>query len=390
MSKINIPKNILKELYTDQRLSIAKIAKKLNCHPRTVHRKMKQYRVKSRTLSEAATKVLTSKERLRELYNKKGLSTEQIGKLYNCSHATILNKMKIYKIKRRSRLGSRKSVKIPKYVLKNLYGKQKLSQAQIAKKLGYSICAIQKKMQAHNIKPRSYSEANTIYPKYDFGEHLKEKAYLIGFRLGDLSVKRKGSLIHVGCSTTILEQVQLIKNLFSKYTNVYTKESRILNNKQVIDIQCLLNESFNFLLPKEDKVEDWILKNNKLFFAFLAGYIDAEGYIFTRLSNKNSKTPTAGFELQSYDKNILHQIWKKLNSLNIECPKPLISKPKGYTAKSGIKNNNDLWRLSVNKKDSLLVMLTSIESYIRHGKRKKRLKEAKQNIIFRNKFLKKS
>ena len=279
-------------------------------------------------------------------------------------------------------MGLIKPILIIPDMLKDLYEKRKLSETEIAKRLGCSRHVIETRMKLYDIKPRSYRESNTKYPKTDFSGNLFEKAYLIGFRLGDLSVDRRRFLIHVGCSTTLEPQVDLIKKLFSPYTFVYTKPSRILKGKWVIDIQCLLNDSFQFLLPKKDIIENWILKNDTCFCAFLAGYIDAEGHIFTRLQKK-SITPFSGLEIQTYDKTILHQTWEKLNRLGIECPRPLLNKPAGYVSKSGIINNGDCWRLSITKKKSLNQLFEKIYPFIKHQKRRNDLEEAWQNTRLR-------
>lgn len=382
MGQANIPKNILKDLYMNKKLSMEKIAKRFHCDPTTIQRIMRKYRIRSRTLSEAAREVFIPKQTLKKLYYTKKLSTGRIGKLYHCSHATILNIMKIYELKRRSRLGTRKPVTIHKKALREFYLDKKLSQAQIARKMKCSRCAVEKLMKKYDIKPRTLSEAQMKYPKYNFSEDLIEKAYLIGFRLGDLYVTPAKFQIQVSCSTSRLEQVKLIRTLFQKYTKITIRQNRIIKGQLITDIKFLLNKSFKFLLPKKDEIEPWISKNKKFFFAFLAGYIDAEGHIFVRLYKK-SKTPIAGFEIQSYDKNILFQAWKQLNKLGIRCQKPLMSKPKGYISKSGIINRKDLWRLSVNRKNYLLSLLNSIESCLKHGKRKNDLKNAKENLISR-------
>ena len=329
-------------------------------------------------------RIYLSKNTLNNLYWKEGLSTAEIAKRYNCTHSGILYKMQSFGIKRRSKLGLRKPVKISKKVLKNLYEHRKLSETKVANLLGRSRGAIERKMKLYGIKPRGYRESNTKYPKKDFSKNLTEKAYLIGFRLGDLSVSRRGYLIHIGCSSTIPAQVKLIKKLFSPYTFVYTKLSRILNGKQVVDIQCLLNESFAFLLPKQDNIETWILKSNKYFFAFMAGYIDAEGHIYTRYpSIGKGCMPFSGIEVGTYDKNILFQIWTKLNQLNIECPKPLLNKPAEYQGKNGLKTGKDCWRLSVSKKKSLISVFNNLNPYLRHGKRRDDMEVAWKNVLTR-------
>lgn len=382
MRKVNIPKNILKNLYINQRLSMDKIAKRFRCDPSTIQRLMRKHKIKSRSCSESMQKVFISKQILRKLYYHNKLSTKQIGKLYRCSHATILNRMKIYKLKRRSKLGLRKPVLIPKEKLKKLYLKRKLSQFQIAKKMKCSSYAIEKLMKKYNIKSRTLSEAQMKYPKHDFSGNLVEKAYLIGFRLGDLWARPAKLQIEVNCSSSRPEQIQLIKNLFQKYTKITIRKNRFIKGKLITDIKWLLNKSFKFLVPKQDRIAPWILKNKKFFFAFLAGYIDAEGYIFIKLQKK-SKTPIAGLQIQSYDKGILHQIWSKLNEIGIECPKPYLSHPKGYISKNGIINRGDAWRLDVNRKKALFSLIGSIEPEIKHKKRKRNLIEAKTSLILR-------
>lgn len=379
---IYISKVVLQKLYIKNRLSMAKIARRFNCDPTTIQRTMRKYGIKSRLLSEATRKIFIPKTTLKKLYYQKKLSTGTIGKLYRCSHATILNIMKHYGLQRRGRLGLRKPVFIPEEKLKKLYLIRKLSETQIARKMQCSRCAIEKLMKKYGIKPRSLSQAQMKYPKCNFSGNLVEKAYLLGFRLGDLNVVPAKLQIQVSCSTSVPAQTKLIENLFHKYTRVAIRQKRFIGRQLITDIRCLLNQSFKFLLPKEDKIESWILKNKKLFFAFLTGYIDAEGHIFVRLCQR-SKTPTAGLEIQSYDKGILQGIWKKLIQVNIRCPKPKINKYKGYISKNGIINRKDLWRLSINRKGGLFLLLNSVEPYIKHDKRRDDLKKAKRNLIFR-------
>lgn len=376
---MEIDESLLKKLYWSQKWSIAKIAERFNVHPFVILGKMKAYKIRTRSLSEAMTKFNISKRDLRMLYEVKKLSTIKIAKKFKISHATVLNKMKVFGVKRRSQLGTRTPVIISELLLRKLYEKKKLSESRIAKKLGYSRFAVQTKMKFYRIMPRSLSESNTKYPKKNFNSNPVEKAYIIGFRLGDLYVYRKDFIVCVRCSTTVPEQIQLVKNLFSKYSRVCVRKSRTLEGRQVFDTNCYLNSTFEFLVPKEDKIESWILKNKKLFFSFLAGYIDAEGYIFIRLPKK-SKTPFAGLQVQSYDKNILKQSWSKLKELDIKCPFPSISTPKGYETKPGMRNKKDMWRLSVSRKDAVLKLFTSIKPFVKHAKKKRALLKALFNV----------
>lgn len=237
-------------------------------------------------------------------------------------------------------------------------------------------------MRKYEIKRRALSEAQMIYPKFNFSGNLREKSYLIGFRIGDLNVVPAKKQIQVRCSTSKTVQVDLFKNLFNKYTHITVKSTRFIKEQRIYDMSCLVNYSFKFLLKKEDNIDHWILNKKHYFFPFLAGYIDAEGHIFARLC-KRSKTPTAGVEIQSYDKNILHQIFHSLNKFGIKCREPKISRVKGYTSKSGVTSRGDLWRLSINRKKDLYLLFIKIEKYMKHKKRVADLKNAKLNILLR-------
>lgn len=322
-----------------------------------------------------------SKEKLEELYLNQKLSTDAIGKIYSCNHVTILNYLNKYNIPRRSKLGNRKTVSIPKEVLYNLYHNKKLTQKQIAQKFGHSRYGIQRWMKIYKIDSRSLSIAHTKYPKYDFSGNKLEKAYLIGFRLGDLNIYKIKNLVQARCSTTIEAQVILIKNLFKNYGNVHIGKAK----RGTFEIIVLLNSTFDFLLPKQDNIEKWILENNEYFLSFLAGYSDAEGSFYLRKPYyKLGKCEWGIFEIQTFDKNIIGTIYKKLLSLNIEGTFSK-SRSKGHVDKRGVKTNKDCWRLMINKKQYLWNFIKLIEPYHKHENKLKDLKKVKENLLMRNK-----
>lgn len=315
------------------------------------------------------------KNTLLDLYQKQKLSTEAIAKMLSCkSHVTILNYLKKYNISRRSKLGNRISINISKDVLSNLYYNKKLTQKQIAHKFGnQSTTGIQALMKKYNLKPRGYSESHTKYPKSDFNGDLIEKAYLIGFRLGDLNVYKIHELVQVRCSTTIKEQVDLINDLFKKYGNVHISIAK----RGTFEIVVLLNKSFSFLLPKQDSIETWILANKEYFLAFLAGYADAEGsYYMRKPSYKLAKTGWSVFEIQTYDQNIINTIFKILLDLGIDCTRSINKKRTQY--------KKDMHRIVIVKKQSLWNFIKLIELYHKHKNKLKKIEEVKNNIIVRN------
>lgn len=316
-----------------------------------------------------------SKDILIDLYLKQKLSTAAIAQKLSCkSHVTILNHLKWYKIPRRSKLGNRITIQIGKEALSDLYHNKKLTQKQIAKNFGnQSDTGIRRLMRIYNIKTKSDSESHTTYPKFDFSGNLKEKAYLIGFRLGDLNIYKVHELIQARCSSTIKEQANLFENIFESYGYVNITTAK----RGTIEMVVLLNKTFNFLLPKNDLIDNWILKRNEYFLSFLAGYADAEGsYYMRKPYYKKSKIGWGIFEIQSYDKGILATISQQLHVKQVTHT--------FYQIKGRRIYKKEMWRLVINRKQSLWNFIKLIEPYHRHKNKIKELKEVKNNLILRN------
>jgi hypothetical protein len=188
---------------------------------------------------------------------------------------------------------------------------------------------------------RDRATSHIIYPKKDFGENLIEKAYLIGFRIGDLRVRKQyknSKTICIACSSTIPEQIELIDSLFSKYGRVWIKKYK---ETKIIHSETFVNESFNFLLSK--KVPGWVLNSKICFFSFLAGFIDAEGHI-------GIYNGMARFSIGNYDSKILFMIHNNLKKYKINCKKPFSDNRKGKANNQGYEYRQNYWNLSINKK----------------------------------------
>lgn len=379
-NRIEIPKERLQELYEKERLSISQIAAKLDCSPPTVHRNLKEYGIKIRSISEAKEIFKISKKELNNLYHKQKLSTFQIGQKYGCSHSTIVNRMKKFGIKSRGHIGLTKPIRVSKENLKYLYYEKSLSLAKIAKILHCSEGGVERRFNSYGLTSRGIDNRACKYKKKDFNDDLIEKAYMIGFRLGDLNVYSPKNIICIRCSTTKRAQVKLIRNLFKKYGGIYVTRAK----RGTLEIICYLNRSFKFLLPKEDKIPNWILKNNLCFLSFLAGYIDAEGCFYLNKS-KRCRYPLALFEIQAQDKTIILQSWKKLLQLDISSLSPSVSKKAGTVDKGGTRNNKDMWRFGICKKTSLWRFIHLLKPFMKHEGKIKAAQKVKENIIARNK-----
>ncbi len=251
-------------------------------------------------------------------------------------------------------------------ILERLYIHEKQSPKQIAEFMRCSRQTIINRLREYGLPVRTKGEgtalAKVIYPRADFNGTEVEKAYLLGLRIGDLTVdlvNPGGQTIRISCASTRSEQISLIEKLFQPYGRVLLN-GPYLNNR--VFIQCLVNLSFVFLLEKPNYIPEWITTKSENFWSFLGGYSDAEAHVGT--SNKKSS-----YRLGTADEKILMEIHWQISLLGIECPKPYIWLKKGSENKLGIKNNKDIWRLGIYRKESLRSFLITLLPNLRHKKR---------------------
>ena len=362
--RIKISKRTLYLLYIKKGLSSRKIAKICHCEQTAILNRLRYFNI---PIKQPKEKINIAKEELRQLYTEQKLSTYKIAKKFHCVSGTIYRNLKIYRIETRPR----KIVNIPKNNLQNLYINKKYPLSKIAKFYNCCPITILDKMEKYKIPRRSISEAGTKHIKHNFSGNLEEKSYLIGFRSGDLGVRKESNLIKIGCGTTKLDQVNLIKKLFNPYGPIWLSKK---DKRGAVHIDCLVNSSFRFLLPKYKSIPKWILSKNSLFFNFLAGYTDAEGSI--GIYAKRAK-----FRIRSYDKKILYQFYIKLKKNGIGSIFTLESK--AHIDKRGVSQNGDCWGLTVNERTALLKLFKNLEPLLKHKRRKKDLQRGKGNIILR-------
>lgn len=318
MGRKNISCDDLKQLYIHEKMSAPKIALRLGCSARTIYQRLKECDISIRTMSEAALLdrgVGISIEELKALYLDQHLSIYEIGERYGCSPVTIHRWL-------------------------NHYG----------------------------IEVRPAGGSTFEYPKKDFDGSLSDKAYLIGFRLGDLHVEEGSWAIRIRCTSTHQEQIDLVRRLFEEYGGVWISEPR---EKRGVGITAHLNLSFDFLVRKADEIEDWILDDDELFLAFLAGYVDAEGSFIVSVGR-------AIFKLDTCDKGILQQACEKLNDMGIVLPSPRIVRQAGtWIPQFRLASRRDLWRLTTENKSTLLRICDLLEPYLKHEKRQQDMARVK-------------
>lgn len=334
-----------------------------------------------------------TRERLQQMYIVSKISSPKIAEFYHCRPERVRYLLRKYHIPIRTKSEAMKiavGISVAKNKLRECYLKQKLSSGEIAKKLKCSASLVRKKLKEYNIPARSIQEAKALtkpqYKRRSFNGNLSERAYLIGFRLGDLYVNqthKNSPTLRIGTNSTKAAQIELVEKLFKPYGHVWKsrpyvlKGKNITTTKKVVHIRCFVNRSFNFLLNKKDIIEPWILKNEKCFAGFLAGYADAESTFCI--------CGTDGvFSIKSQDKNILWQIYERVNELGILCRPPFLARHAGSIDKRGVKSNKDVYSLTIYRKDSLLKLIDYIGPYLKHREKLERMKLVKKNVEKRN------
>jgi len=320
-----------------------------------------------------------TKNQLENLYWNKKLSLSQIGERFYCQGTNVLYWLKKFKIKRRPACW--KKVDIPKKVLKDLYLNKKMSSLKIAEKLGtVNARTIRKKLKKFGIPTRSLSEALTRKFKRPFLNDLNEKAYFLGLRAGDFYAKWIRKSIRVQTTTTHLAQIDLLKNAFRNYgkTCVYLAKNESREDEWFIYVD--LDSSFRFLVTKPNKISDWILKDKKYFFQFLAAYMDCEGS--WKIQKSHQKHTRFMFKIRTGDLKILRQIKKRLGILNYH-PYLYLESKKGTKVSSEVYNgvyNRNIFDLTVNRKKEIISLINKLLPLSKHSE-----KIRKMNFILENK-----
>lgn len=253
-----------------------------------------------------------------------------------------------------------------------------MSSRKIAKIYKCGNTTIDRKIKEFGFPTRTLAGAHIFTHRANFSGNLKEKAYLIGFRIGDLRVRKvykNSETIHIDCGSTKPEQIALIKRLFKKYGKIWISKPNKFNKVQ---IECNVNKSFKFLLKKFDVFPSWTLKTRALFFSILAGFSDAEGCFFVSKRNGQSH-----FSIGNYNKNILIQIQNYLTKLNFKSGLYLGPK-KGFRGKDGYVHNGDYWIFRIGKKADLYRFIIAIRPHLRHKDKIHEANSVLKNIQARN------
>ncbi len=351
-------------LYESQERSLRDIAKIYHCDHGVIRRALRKHGI---TIRQPTAPLSLDGRKLRALYQDKKLSTYKIATKYGCDPKTVYRYLKLNNITTRPR----RRIILTRQTLDHLYTEQRQPLSAIAQRYGYSASGILKKLRLYRIERRTTSETSTKHPKTDFTGDKLEKAYLIGFRIGDLGVRRKANLIYISSGTTKRDQSELIQGLFRSYGPVWVSGR---DKRGAMNVSCSLNNSFSFLLQKHTQIPGWIRNSSTALFSFLAGYTDAEGNICIADGR-------ARFRIRSCDRGILRDIHTGLKRSGIQSLHGLDRR--AGADRRGVKLNRDCWFLIINEKQALSRLFMILLPLLRHAKRKNDAVVAMANVTKR-------
>ena len=227
------------------------------------------------------------KEDLQRLYVDEHLSAAKIAKLYGLKYAnpktaesTVLFHLKRAGIARRDPAEHVRKVTeemVDGWVRRYQAGE---SLRQIA---GDQVGAVTifNHLRRRGIKLREKVEAQikavTKYRRSPFAGDAFDRAYLLGFVLGDCAVVRHGRAVRVRTATTHPAMAELFDDLFGRYGCVkkYPRASRLTGFEWSLEVD--LDDSFEFLLDAKISPPPKPPEGNGEFLSYLAGFFDAEG-----------------------------------------------------------------------------------------------------------------
>lgn len=260
-------------------------------------------------------------------------------------------------------------------VLRELYFVRGLSHRAIAKRVGLSEPTVRARFHEYGFLPRKRGSWMIKYQKLSFDGSDEERAYMMGFRVGDMHVyrpSRGANIIVARTNSTQEDQFLVVHSLFAKYGGVIESGKGKAKN-----INCYLDESFSFLLIKKPyHIEPWISRSRESALAFMAGYIDAE-------ANFIISQGRARFKLDAYDREILQWMHEELSALGVTSRLRLLANKGEVSYNNTYKWKGDLWRLNVNEANSLLVFCRALLPYLRHRKRIADVQMCIKNIVER-------
>lgn len=195
-------------------------------------------------------------------------------------------------------------------------------------------------------------------PRKPFTGDKIEKAYLLGLRAGDISSHREHRSVGVSTGTTHPAMMRLFFKVFGRYSPCIKCPVKTRGYEWAL--RSTLHETFNFLIKKPQIIP----KNEKPFYAFLAGFSDCEGSWI--VSHSHDKYIQTLFVVRNTDYKLLKQIERGLEEIGYH-PELVIETKKD--SRGGIwqlRATKDCFKLTIYRRDEVALLAKKLLPYSQH------------------------
>lgn len=211
------------------------------------------------------------------------------------------------------------------------------------------------------------------YERRPFDGSDEDKAYILGLKHGDLSAYVPfGDVTRVSTSTTHPALAELFTGLFSPYGHV-SKYPRYKKDTDTYEwnLQAILDSSFGFLLEIRQACRGWVSSKDSTALAYLAGLIDAEGYI---RMYPNPRTIGITVSIWNTDVDLIEFAYKCLMQVGYAPMKPYLhGKPGPRSSGFRIEMKKAYWRVMIASFDDAQSLLRRLPTLHREKIARKEL-----------------
>ena len=259
-------------------------------------------------------------------------------------------------------------------VLDELHNRKRLSLLRISKEVGKSYGKVWGLCRALELSTRNVAEADrnsaeerSKHKKTPFDRTEEEKAYILGFSAGDLTVQQVSSLaLFVSSTTTHPAFAKLFRELFENYGPVYQYPMYEANKGYRWKLAARVDNSFSFLLKQPREALRLTTSKRPLFLNWLAGLMDSDGNI--NITN-GSGYVRAMLAIYNQDRALLNSTKRILLVMGYHPVGPYLGYVKG-TVTPYARYTKDMWRLQLERIQEVQNLLTELP--LRHSEKIRR------------------
>jgi hypothetical protein len=307
---------------------------------------------------------LRDPESLRKLYCTELKSLKQIAGLAGTTKSDVHYWMVKHGIARRE--WSACAPKCNPKVLHELYWNQGKTIRAIAQLKGVSFTTARKHLLRETALGRLRTRWTIRYQRTQFSENRLERAYLQGFRGGDLNAARTSpNSIMARVSTTHPAMLELFTQAFERYGHCSVVPRKVFLTGYDWQVRTYLDTSFSYLVTKPQHVPIAVAE----FYAFLAGLSDSDGC--WTITHDGTRLKYA-FLITTEECDLVQSVKSKLQDLAYH-PTLHLDRRKGTTkimhgifGPREITLSKDMWELRLQRLGEVSLLASHVLSHSRH------------------------